>query len=160
MGWLMGLVGAGCCMALGLQQAGRAEKRGDDMESWERAMLKMAGAIEAGGRGLPEILEASEIPQLQAGAQLLRQQPALSPEQWAEHLPRDEWLKPAEWALLRQGLMGLFAPLPAQQLREMAYARKRFTPLSAQAREEAGRRGKLYRALGWLGGAAVFILIC
>lgn len=160
MSWPIALLGAGCCILLGGRQARQAGERAALLEQWNGALMRMACALEAGGHTLHQLLEAGDMPFLQAGAQLLQDQPTLSPAQWLDRLPWDPHLTPAERAVLQDGLQGLFHPLPARQQQEMEYARKLFAPLVKRAREGAEKNMGLYRALGWLSGAAVFILIC
>lgn len=160
MGWLMALTGAICCVALGWLAARGLRNREKSVQGWERAFLQMEGALKTGGVPLPGLLKAGNLPCLDEGADLLARQPALSPQAWFSLLPRDPSLTDGEWAVVEDALLGLFSPSPLIQLQQLSYARQQWARFSALCRESAEKNIRLYQALGWLSGAAVFILMC
>ena len=86
--------------------------------------------------------------------------PAASPDTLTGVLPWDELLSPAERETLSTCIRGLFSPTLTQQAQALAAARDQWAAYLRRCREKRERDGRLYVSLGWLGGAAAFILLC
>ena len=75
-------------------------------------------------------------------------------------LPWDALLSPAERETLSACLRSLFSPTLTQQAQALSAARDQWAVFLRLCREKREKDGKLYVSLGWLGGAAAFILLC
>ena len=154
---------AAVCVSGGLLSARHLAARLRSLEGWERALMHMRCALETETAALPALLAAGATQgpaALSALKTLLDTAPAQEPSVLLASLPRDPLLTEAEIAALRACLRGLFAPTPASQLQALAYAQDQWTRFCQDARERQTRSGRLYPQLGWLAGAAVFILLC
>lgn len=163
MRFLGALLAAMACVGAGLLSARQLQARLRALESWERALAQMRCALETGGAALPEMLEAGAVqgPEaLKALKMLLATAPAQSPQALLDRLPPNPHLTAAEEASLRQCLSALFAPVPAAQTQALRYAQAKWTLFCQAARERQQKNGRLFQQLGWLAGAAVFILLC
>ncbi len=162
MRFLFALISAAACGCLGLLSARRAAERCRLARAWEEALERMECAV-MNGEALREVLLAGsggQIPLLQGAADMLRRQPALPPEEWLSGLPRDPMLEKEEYDLITACLRGLIAPHMEMQLRALRFCRDRWQWVVRRCREESEKNGRLYGRLGWLGGAALFILMC
>ena len=68
--------------------------------------------------------------------------------------------KKPETAALRDALSGLFAATAGPQKKALAQAQEKWRGFARAAREAADKNRRLYCSLGFLGGAALFILLC
>lgn len=161
---LMGAaLAAAVCVGGGMVSARYLSARVRTLEGWERALLRMRCVLEKGGAALPALLTAGAArgPDMLATlTTLIETAPAQAPAALLSALPRDPLLTAEEQEALFSCLAGLFAPTPAEQLQALSYTQTQWTPLCREARERLSRGGRLYPQLGWLAGAAVFILLC
>ena len=160
MRWFPAALAAAGCVALGVWASRRLEKREQALRDWESALMRMEGAVLRGGESLPGILREGGTPLLEEAARRIETSPAPSPREWAKQLPWDELFTPAELDVLKDCLAGLFAPTAEAQLRSIAHAREQWALFRRLGREAMEKNARLYLSLGWLAGAAVFILIC
>ena len=163
MQWIGALLAAGGCALLGALCARRLDARERAMEFWENALARMASAVETGGAGLPEILRAGADGgenTLAQAARLLEEKPALSQGDWLSALVWEPLLTERETAALRDALSGLFAATVGPQKKALAQAQEKWRGFARAAREAADKNRRLYCSLGFLGGAALFILLC
>ena len=154
---------AGACAAMGRAAGGRLIIRERALNDWEGAFSRMEGAAAHLTDGLPALLrrgDGGRVPALNALADRLEERPAALPEELTESLPFEDCLTPAERDTARECLLGLFAPTRDQQLRALGYAREQWAHFRQTSREKREKNGKLYVTLGWLAGAALFILMC
>ncbi len=163
MRFLGALLAAMACVGAGLLSSRHLQARLRTLESLEQALAQMRCALETGGAALPEILEAgaaqgAEAPK--ALKTLLSAAPAQSPQALLDRLPLNPHLTAAEEATIRQCLFALFSPVPAAQAQALRYAQAKWTLFCQAAREQQQKNGRLFQQLGWLAGAAVFILLC
>lgn len=128
---------------------------------WQEALERMDTA--AGQElPLPDILRAGDAGRgglLAQATALLRFRPTVGPEEWIAALPKEKLLRKEERQALEECLLGLWAPHPVWQKRALERAESQWREF---LRENGQRRGRprLYRQLGILGGAAMFILLC
>ena len=160
---ILAVLAAAACIALGLLAARRLSAREVLINACEGALRRMEGAVTRGGEGVVQVLRrgaGDDVPMLQQAAALLEREPALAPEALLSRLAWDPLLTPAERDALREGLAGLFFSTPDMQLRALGYAREQWALFRRISRETLEKNARLYASLGWLAGAAVFILMC
>ena len=148
MNGLLALAAAGGCAAVGMGASRRLAKRCALLTAWDGALLRMEGAVTHSGAGLIDVLKQGAVEGNAVLDELILRMgksPAASPEALTDSLPWDELLSPDERETLSVCLRGLFTQW-AVHLR--------------RCREKREQDGKLYVSLGWLGGAAAFILLC
>ncbi|MCR4885442.1 MAG: stage III sporulation protein AB [Clostridiales bacterium] len=87
-------------------------------------------------------------------------EPAADGEEAIRALPWPAAFSPEEKAALTECLLGLFSPEKESQLRALQRAGEQWRRFSLATRESREKNAALYRKLGWLAGAAVFILLC
>lgn len=160
---IFALGAAAACAALGTLASGCLSRRLDALSQWDKALARMDGAVrhrqasalEAVSQGaqeetvtLPALLEKARNTPGQTPAVLLRELP------WHPLLPKDAKAALTDW------LLSLFLPTAAQQTQGMALAQLPFSRCLNDARAAKERCGRLYVSLGWLAGAALFILLC
>ncbi len=156
------LISAAACGCLGVLFSRRAAERYRLARAWEAALERMESAVLA-GESLQRILltgSGGQIPLLGSAAETLRRQPALTVEAWLAALPREPLLQQEEYDLLAACLRGLFSPHMESQMRALRFCRERWQAVVRRCGEESEKNGRLYGRLGWLGGAALFILMC
>ena len=157
------MAAAGACAALGMNASRRLSKRCALLTAWDGALLRMEGAVTHSGAGLIDVLKqgaGEENVVLQELIRRMETSPAASPETLTGALPWDELLTPDEQETLSACLRGLFRPTLTQQAQSLSAARDQWAVLLRRCRGKRERDGKLYVSLGWLGGAAAFILLC
>ncbi|MBE5787369.1 MAG: hypothetical protein E7324_07495 [Clostridiales bacterium] len=157
---LIALAAAAACVALGGISARRLALREEETRRWDRALMTLEGELEGGGLPLPQLMEKAGVDTLKTGAQLLRDHPGLSPEEMGARLSPPPLLTPPEWQIILTALRGLFAPTVPQQLMGLRHARGEWARALETCRTAAEKNIRLYQSLGWLSGAAVFILLC
>ena len=163
MNGLLALAAASGCAAFGMSASRRLSKRCALLTLWDGALLRMEGAVTHSGAGLMAVLRqgaGEEIPVLNELIRRMDQSPAVSPEALTDGLPWDELLSPDERQTLTACLRGLFCPTLTQQAQALSAARDQWAVFLRLCREKREKDGKLYVSLGWLGGAAAFILLC
>ena len=160
MKWLPGAIAALLCIALGWYGAKRLKEREGYLQHWERALHALQNGVNRGGLSLPLLMEQGGTDSLKEAARLLREAPALSGRELTQRLPRDPLLTDPEWQAVCQLIQGLFAPDREGQSAAIRCAGDQFARFSALAREAAEKNIRLYQSLGWLSGAAAFILLC
>ena len=159
---LPAMAAAGACVTLGMGASGRLAQREALLNTWDGALTRMEGAVTHSGAGLIDVLKkgaGEDCPVLAELSRRLAQAPAADPAALVKDLPWDGLLSPAERETLSACLLSLFAPTLTQQARAIAAAREEWAVFRRQCREKRDRDGKLYASLGWLGGAAAFILL-
>lgn len=163
MNGLLALTAAGACAALGMSASRRLSKRCALLTLWDGALLRMEGAVTHSGAGLRDVLRQGAEEENEVLKELIRRMdraPAASPEALTDALPWDELLSPDERQTLTACLRGLFCPTLTQQAQALSAARDQWAALLRRCREKRDQDGKLYVSLGWLAGAAAFILLC
>ena len=163
MNGLLALAAAGACAALGMSVSRRLSKRCALLTLWDGALLRMEGAVTHSSAGLRDVLRRGAEEENAVLRELIRrmdQSPAASPEALIEALPWDELLSPDERQTLVDCLRGLFCPTLTQQAQTLSMARDQWAVMLRRCREKREKDGRLYVSLGWLGGAAAFILLC
>ena len=163
MNGLLALGAAGGCAALGMSASHNLARREALLAAWDGAMLRMEGAVAHNGAVLTDVLRQGAGENNAVLEELIRrlnQVPAASPEALTENLPWDELLSPGERETLSACLRGLFCPTLAQQAQAIASARDQWAVFLRRCREKRERDGRLYVSLGWLAGAAAFVLLC
>ena len=157
------VLAAAACVALGAWAARRLARREDLLNAWDSALIRMEGAITHSGAGLRDVLKigaGQQIPLLSELARRMEESPAAAPGELIAALPWDPLLTPPEKETLLQCLEGLFSPSLTQQAQAVAYAREQWSVFRRISREVREKNGRLYWHLGWLSGAALFILLC
>ena len=160
---LMAMAAAGVCVYLGQRAGKRLSVREDTLDAWAGAFLRMEGAVLHLGDSLPELLRrgcGERLPALCVFADRIGETPGSSAEDMLRGFAWDACLTAEERETARECLAGLFATTRDQQARALQYAQAQWRRYLRSAREIRERNGKLYRTLGWLAGAALFILIC
>lgn len=160
---LFALLAAIACVWLGMLASRRLQEREKLLQSWETALQKMEGAIAHHPASLPDLFRRSAgeyLPWLTDAARLLEAEPALSPQTFFARLPAFPLLTAPETETILEGLTGLFAPDPRLQLQSLARAREQLIHFHRLNQEATVKNGQLYWHLGFLSGAALFILIC
>ena len=163
MRWIIALLAAGACVALGYLAAGRLAARENLLNAWEEALMRMETALSRVPDGLPALLRAGagdQVSALNELAEAIERSPAGEPRALVESLSWDPLLTGPEKDALAQCLISLFSPLPQRQARALSYAREQFSLFRRAGREAREKSGKLYGGLGWMAGAALFILFC
>ena len=163
MGWIMGLAAAGACAALGFRAADRLGSRETMLKRWDAALSRMEIAVSQGGAALTEVLRRGAgdgVPLLCRLAEDIESAPAQSPRDFIAPLPWDRLLTAPEQETLAECLEAMFSSVPESQARALALARRWLKADLKDAREKREKNGRLYVSLGWLAGAAAFILLC
>lgn len=159
---LPALLGAAACVGLGFAANDRAHRRADHLKAWDGALLRMENAVVHTAAPLTEALAKGAQegePVLKALLERLKTAPAAAPRAFLKDLPWNPLLAREEQKVLQDCLLSLFSASLQEQAQALSYARAQWARLLAQAAEKRERTGKLYLSLGWLGGAAVFILL-
>ncbi len=162
MNGLYAFAAAGACAALGMSASRRLARREALLAFWDGALLRMEGAVTHSGAGLADVLRqgaGEKCPALEELIRRLLASPAASPDAMTDALPWDELLSPAERDTLSACLRGLFSPTLNQQAQAIEAARDEWAVHLRRSREKRERDGRLYVSLGWLAGAAAFILL-
>ena len=151
------------CVALGTLAAGRLFERERLLNAWEDVLQRLEIRIQGGGEALPRLFRESARGtgiSLEKAAEAWEKEPALPMEQWLEKLPWEPLLTFSERDILKKCLEGLMLPHAEQQLQALSFAREQWAMFRRIAREARENNSRLYMSLGWLAGAAAFILIC
>lgn len=160
MGWIPALIGALCCIMLGRKAAVTIREREKCLDQWHQAMIRMESTIEGGGLPLPGLLEAGGIPWLAQAAKLLRENPALSPAEMLAAFPPEAHFTLPEREVIDDLIIGLFSPDRQRQLQAVRHGEEQWRYFLQRYRMKAEKNIRLYQSLGWLSGAAAFILLC
>ena len=163
MNGLLALTAAGACAVWGMNASRALAQREALLAAWDGALSRMEGAVAHSGAGLMAVLKQGAAEKNTVLHELIRrlsQSPAASPEELTAALPWDEQLSPVERETLSACLRGLFSPTLVQQAQAIAAARNQWAEYLRRCREKREKDGRLYVRLGWLGGAAAFILLC
>ena len=159
----LALLGAGACVALGMSAANRLNLREAGLQTWENALLRMDAAVNNSAAPLVEVLRrgaADNLPVLLELISRLESRPASSASELLDRLPWEDTLLPAEKETINDCLTALFSPSLQTQSQALAYAQSQWRMYRQSCREARDKNVRLYTSLGWLGGAAVFILLC
>jgi len=160
---MIAFLAAAACIALGMGAANRLTARERLLRAWEGALQRLELALGQGGDTLPRLLRSAageDVPLLKELAKRLEGEPALSPQALLPRLNEGGLLTPAEQEVLEQAIGGLFSPTVSGQLQAIEYAREQWALFRRISREAWESHGRLYASLGWLAGAALFILMC
>ena len=159
----LALLGAGACVALGMSAANRLNRREAVLQTWESALLRMDAAVNNSAAPLEDVLRrgaADNLPVLLELISRLETRPASSASELLDRLPWEDTLLPAEKETINDCLTALFSPSLQTQSQALAYAKSQWRMYRQSCREARDKNVRLYTSLGWLGGAAVFILLC
>ena len=163
MRWIVALLAAAACVALGYGAAGRLAARERLLNGWEGALLRMEAALARIPDGLPALLRVGagdQVPLLKTLAEAIEKAPAADPRALVDALPWEPLLTGPEKDALADCLAALFSPLPKHQASALAYAREQLALFHKISREAWEKNARLYGGLGWMAGAALFILMC
>lgn len=160
----LALLGAGACVALGMSAANRLNRREAVLQAWESALLRMDAAVNHSAAPLNEVLRRGaaddNLPVLTELLSRLETLPASSASELLDRLPWEDTLLPAEKETINDSLTALFSPSLQTQSQALAYTQSQWRVYRQSCREARDKNARLYTSLGWLGGAAVFILLC
>ncbi len=160
----LAVLGAVACVALGINAAGRLNRREAALRAWENALLRMDAAVNHSAAPLEEVLRRGaaddNLPVLTGLMQRLNTMPASSTDELLDGLPWEDTLLPPELGTLKDCLSSLFSPSLQTQSQALAYAQSECRMYRQSCCEAREKNARLYISLGWLGGAAVFILLC
>jgi len=160
---ILAALAAAACIFLGMMAANRLTARERLLSSWEEILDRLEVKLNQGGDSLPRLLRECARGTgtcLEIAAERLEQEGAVSAEEWLRQIPWEPLLTPPEKETLAKCLEGLFAPFLEQQLQALLFAREQWNRFRRISREAQENNVRLYVSLGWLAGAAVFILIC
>ena len=161
MGVLTALTALAACAAAGHLQARSLAVREQRLRAWAEAWERAEGALRRGGEELPALLRLAagqDVPALAGLARQLEENPGLAPGDLL--LPQEPLLSPAETEALLACLPALFSPDPGRQLAAVERTREAAERLCRAALEKKEKNGRLSVSLGWLAGAAAFLLLC
>lgn len=161
MNWFFALAPAAACVLAGQGGAMRLQKRVKLLECWDAALARLESAAVDAGLGSADALGRcvqKDTPQLSQLLALMEAQPASSPESWLSSLSWEEPLSSREKEILAGFFLSFLSPFPEAQSRGMGYARQRWREALGDAQKAREANARLYRSLGWLSGAALFIL--
>ena len=160
----LAFLGAGACVALGMSAANRLNRREAVLQAWESALLRMDAAVNHSAAPLEDVLGRGtgddNLPVLTALMQRMKSMPASSVAELLDGLPWEDTLLPAEQETVKDCLTALFSPSLQTQSQALAYAQSQWRVYRQSCRETRDKNARLYTSLGWLGGAAIFILLC
>lgn len=151
------------CAALGTLSSRRLSRRVDALSQWDKALLAMEGSVKYRQVSAREAVEQGareEGVTLPALAERMRTRPGQTPGALLDGLPWHPLLPPEAKAALSDWLFALFLPTLPQQEQGMALARALFDRSVQDSQAAQKSYGKLSVSLGWLAGAALFILLC
>ncbi|MBR6186522.1 MAG: hypothetical protein IKQ41_09710 [Clostridia bacterium] len=154
---------AASCAALGAHFSRRLSRRLEALSQWDKALSALEGAVryqemsalQAIDRGARE--EGLTLPAL---SERMRARPCQSSAALLDGLPWHPLLPKEAQAALADCLLSLFEPTLPQQARGIALAKPPFTRCLRSAQAARDAYGRLYISLGWMAGAALFILLC
>lgn len=158
---LMALSAAVSCGILGMLASRRLALRKNALDTWAAALSRMEGIIVRGGAGLRDMLilsGAGKLPALAELAERVKTDPAAAPEALLSALHWDPLLTAEEKDALAECLLSLFSPDPEMQRRAVSRCREQTDRFRETSRAAWQKNGRLYGSLGWLAGAALFIL--
>ena len=159
---ILAALAAFACIALGTLAANRLSERERLLNAWEDVLQRLEIRIQAGGEALPRLfLESARGTgiSLEKAAEVWEKNPGWTAETWLEMLPWEPLLTPPEKDTLQKCLEGMLLPRREQQLQALFFAREQWARFRRICREARENNTRLYMSLGWLAGAAVFILI-
>ena len=159
----LAVLGAISCVALGMSAANRLNRRDEALQTWEGTFLRMDAAVNHSAAALEEVLQkgaAEDLPVLKELIRRLETTPAASISDLLKDLPWDDTLLPTERDTIKDCLTSLFSPSLQTQSQALAYAQAQWWLYRQACREARDKNARLYTSLGWLGGAAMFILLC
>ena len=159
MTWMLAVFSCFSCVLAGHLAARRVLSRLNAAKAWDEALRRMENAVERGGT-VTEVLRSGRTDFLDRAADALCRDPAQTLDGWLSSLPWEETLTAEEKETLAACLTGLFATSREEQRRTLAHGLKLWQDTLRTCREKKEACGGLYRRLGWLSGAALFILMC
>ena len=160
----LALLGAGACVAMGMSAANRLNRREAVLQAWESALLRMDAAVNNSAAPLEDVLRRGagddNLPVMKELLSRLETLPASSVSELLDGLPWEDTLLPAEQETVKDCLTALFSPSLQTQSQALAYTQSQWRVYRQSCREARDKNARLYTSLGWLGGAAIFILLC
>ena len=153
---------AAACAALGGRAAGRLARRAQALSQWDKALRLIAGAVQYRRATALEAVRqgtGAEKTTLPALAERMRADPGKTPEALVQNLPWHAQADQETRQAVSAFLLALFLPTLPQQEQAMRLAKVPFDRLLKDARNAKEKYGRLAVSLGWLAGAAVFILL-
>ena len=159
---LFAMAAAAGCVFLGRASSFCLSQRESLLDDWARALRRMENeAVYRQSSALRTIAQgaAEEKTTLPALAQRMERMND-KPDTLLQNLPWDNRLTPREKETLLECLRALFLPTLAQQQAAFALAQREWAKYREKARAERDKYALLYASLGWLAGAALFILLC
>ncbi len=159
---ILAVLAAGLCGLIGILAAGRLQKRENSLMHWQEALVRMENAITHGQLPLPDVLMAGgeRVELLNDLAKHLQAEPVIGLMALWRSVEPDDLLTEPEWALLTGCMEGLSATSLEMQRTAVHYAREQWVQYLTAGRMARERNARLYQSLGWLCGAALFILLC
>ncbi len=157
------LPAAAACVLLGSRAAEKLKERENLLAAWDASLQRMEGAVAFGGAALPQVLGAGDDPRLPELKQLLERMarsPAAPVEKLLDGLSWNPLLTDTEKDALRGCFTALFSPSLSQQGQALAQAKENWRGFLSSCKQIRQKNARLYLSLGWLGGAALFILLC
>lgn len=159
MTWMLAVFSCFSCVLAGHWAARRVMLRLNAAQAWDDALRRMENAVETGAT-VTEALRSGRTPFLDRAAEALRLSPAQTTDAWLAALPWEEMLTARERDVLSACLRGLFAASREEQRRALDHGLLLWQDTLRACRDKKEACGGLYRRLGWLSGAALFILMC
>ena len=159
---VLAFLSAASCIALGALASRRLSARERAIGQWDAALQRMEAALDR-GLDLPGLLRlgaGEQVDWLAQAADKLEAAPTLNEKTLLTLLPLPPLLTAAERQTLRDCLETLFSPSPEVLSQALAYTRAQWAHFRKISRDALESNGRLYCSLGWLAGAALFILIC
>ena len=160
---ILAVLAAAACIGLGMLAAGRLSERERLLNAWEEVLRRLEMHLDSGCDALPPLLRDCTRGTgvcLEKAAEEWERNPVMLPEAWMKTIAWEPLLTPPEADALKQCLEGLLLPQRAQQMQTLLSIRNQWTLFRRISREARENNARLYSSLGWLAGAAVFILIC
>lgn len=154
---------AAACVSIGFHFSRRLSRLVDALSQWDKALLALSGAIRYRRASALDALEAGareEKETLPALLKRMKERPGETPAALIRELPWHPLLPPEAVSALSDCLLSLFLPTLPQQEQGLALSRIPFDDCLSKAREAREKNARLYGSLGWLSGAALFILLC
>lgn len=150
-----------CCAGLGVFSALRLDRRAAVTRVWANALRRMESAAAHLSLPLEDLLRygaGDEVPALSRMADALSARPQMGAGALIPDRPPE--MAPSEWREIDRCLSALDGENRLLQLEALRQARLFLTPLCRKAAADASRLKKARLAVGFLSGAALFILLC
>lgn len=156
------LTAAALCAGKGLKERNRLCRREETLSWWLSALRRLHEAFSLRGASIPQALlfsSGGEDNPLSQLAKALSEAPSSDVQGMIGGLSFDPLLSMEEVSALKGCLLSLFSPELSCQASAASRAAGQFEEYLNLAAEKRGRLGKTYTSLGFLAGAALFILL-